>query len=329
MTLTVNKATPVITWATPAAINYGTALSTAQLDATASVVGTFVYSPAAGTVLPAGAQKLSATFTPTDSTDYTAATDSVTLTVNSVVQTTPTITWATPAAIASGTALSSTQLDAIASVAGTFVYSPASGTVPATGLDTLSVTFTPTDTVDYTTATATVVLTVGNFFNLEVTGSPSQTVNSGGAAVYNLTVTPEQMPTVPGDVTFSATGLPAGATATFSPAKIPAGSPATGLTLTIQTSTQQAANMGTRARVLGLMLLPLLGMLSMRKRRRHISRLLAVALLAGLSLSAVAGMTGCGAARSIAPPPTSYTVVVAATCGNLQQAANLTLSVQK
>jgi hypothetical protein len=51
----VTKATPTITWATPADLVYGTALSATQLNATASVAGTFVYSPAAGTVLNAGA----------------------------------------------------------------------------------------------------------------------------------------------------------------------------------------------------------------------------------------------------------------------------------
>jgi hypothetical protein len=53
--ITVTKATPTITWATPADLVYGTALSGTQLNATASVAGTFVYSPAAGTVLNAGA----------------------------------------------------------------------------------------------------------------------------------------------------------------------------------------------------------------------------------------------------------------------------------
>jgi hypothetical protein len=72
----------------------------------------------------------------------------------------PTITWPTPAAIAYGTALSATQLDATATVAGTFAYSPALGTVPAAGPQTLTATFTPTDTTDYATATATVTLAV-------------------------------------------------------------------------------------------------------------------------------------------------------------------------
>ena len=43
---------------------------------------------------------------------------------------------------------------------GTFTYSPAAGTVLAAGQQLLTATFTPTDTVDYTTATATVTLTV-------------------------------------------------------------------------------------------------------------------------------------------------------------------------
>jgi hypothetical protein len=155
--LVVNKATPTVTWSTPSAITYGTALSGTQLNATASVAGTFVYSPAAGTVLSAGTQTLSTTFTPTDMTDYGPVTTSVLLVVNKAA---PTITWATPAAITYGTALSGTQLNATASVAGTFVYSPAAGTVLGAGTQTLSTTFTPTDTADYGTVTATVLLVV-------------------------------------------------------------------------------------------------------------------------------------------------------------------------
>ena len=156
------KTTPTITWATPASIVAGTALSATQLDATANVAGTFVYSPAVGTVeSTAGNITLSVTFTPTDTTDYNTATASVNLTVTASTKTTPTITWATPASIVAGTALSATQLDATASVPGTFVYSPAVGTVEsAVGTVTLSVTFTPTDTTDYNTAAASVTLTV-------------------------------------------------------------------------------------------------------------------------------------------------------------------------
>ena len=53
----------LITWNAPAAITYGAALSSTQLNATADVPGAFVYSPAAGTVLKAGTQTLSVVFT--------------------------------------------------------------------------------------------------------------------------------------------------------------------------------------------------------------------------------------------------------------------------
>jgi len=157
VTLQVNKAAPTITWPPPAGIPSGTALSSTQLDATASVAGSFLYTPVAGTVLGAGSQTLSVSFTPTDTTDYSSATASVTLQVNKAA---PTITWPPPAAIPSGTALSSTQLDATASVAGSFAYTPAAGTVLGAGSHTLSVSFTPTDTTDYSSATASVTLQV-------------------------------------------------------------------------------------------------------------------------------------------------------------------------
>jgi hypothetical protein len=178
---------PAITWATPAAITYGTALSSTQLNAVSSVAGTFVYSPAAGAVLAAGPQNLTATFTPTNTIDYSTATATVTLTVNKA---TPTITWATPAAIPYGTALSATQLNATASVAGTFVYTPPAGTVPAAGSQTLSVAFTPTDTTNYAAATATVTLTV-NAATIPApvaTGISPPFINAGGAA-FALTIT--------------------------------------------------------------------------------------------------------------------------------------------
>src|SRR5205823_1987799 len=154
--IAVLKATPTITWPTPADISYGTALSATQLNATASVPGTFTYSPAAGTVLDAGSRALSLTFTPTDAVNYTGATATVSI---AVLKATPTITWAAPADITYGTALSATQLNATSSVAGAFVYTPAPATVLDAGSHTLSVTLTPTDT-NYTTATKAVTIDV-------------------------------------------------------------------------------------------------------------------------------------------------------------------------
>ena len=76
----IDRAAPVITWNAPAAIVYGQALGGVQLNATANVAGFFfVYSPAAGAILPAGTQTLGVTFTPS-SANHTAATRNVPLT---------------------------------------------------------------------------------------------------------------------------------------------------------------------------------------------------------------------------------------------------------
>src|SRR5205814_8958737 len=122
-----------------------------------SIPGTLVYTPAAGSIPAAGTDILSVTFTPTDTANYTIATKAVQL---SVSQATPVITWATPAGITYGTALSAVQLGATASIPGVLVYAPAAGTIPVVGANSLSVTFTPIDTTNYTTATKTVQLAV-------------------------------------------------------------------------------------------------------------------------------------------------------------------------
>jgi hypothetical protein len=153
-------------------------LSATQLNATSTVAGIFAYTPAAGTLLKAGAETLSVTFTPTDATDYSTATATTALTVNKA---TPTITWATPTAIILGTALSATQLNASSTVPGVFVYSPALGAILALGSETLSVTFTPTDTTDYTTATKTVTLTIS-------LGIPTLSINAVSVPFGNVSV---------------------------------------------------------------------------------------------------------------------------------------------
>jgi hypothetical protein len=76
------KVAPTVTWPAPANITSGTALGGTQLNATASVPGTFTYTPPAGTVLSAGTQTLSVTFTPTEGTGFTKVTISVPITVN-------------------------------------------------------------------------------------------------------------------------------------------------------------------------------------------------------------------------------------------------------
>ncbi|MBC7962183.1 MAG: putative Ig domain-containing protein, partial [Steroidobacteraceae bacterium] len=318
-----SKQTPTITWPTPAAITYGTALSATQLNATASVPGSFVYTPASGTLLNAGTQALAVVFTPTDTTNYNNATATVSMTVSkaaatvtlgtlgqtysgtaksatvttnpaglsttftyggsataptaagtyavvatvndadfsgsatgtlTIAKATPTVTWSAPTAIILGSALSGTQLNATASTAGSFVYSPASGTVMNTaGANSLSTTFTPTDTANYTNATATVSITVNGKQN------PVLTWATPAAITYGTALSATQLnATVGGGVagTFSyspasGTVLNAGSqtlTATFTPTNTTTYNTATAtVTLTVNKAAASVALSGLTA----------------------------------------------------------------------------------
>lgn len=238
--------------------------------------------------------------------------------------------------VGDGTALSSTQLDATANVPGTFVYNPAAGTIPADGSDTLSVTFTPTDTTDYNSATATVTLAVEGFtLTTTAGGTTSQTVAAGAAASFNFIVSPVGSARLVSAVTLSLSGLPAGATYKFTPEVIPAGSPATGVDLVIQTSpggSSASWNMeppddgpqrGTTI-LLTLVLLPWLAIRSLRRQKRFASGLLAAVLFAGLTLGVTVGLGGCAAS----PQPRTYYLVVTETSSTVTHSFNLTLTVK-
>lgn len=297
VTINVVQNAPTITWPAPSAITYGTALSATQLDATATfngtpIPGTFAYTPAAGTVLTAGAHTLSVTFTPTDPIGFSSATATTMLVVNQAM---PVLTWQTPAAIDSSTPLSATQLDATASVPGTFVYLPAAGTLLSGGTQTLSVTFTPTDTTNYATATATVTITV-LASNFTISATPGgQSVSLGSSTNFNVTVTPVNGP-FNNMVSLSVAGLPPPITATFDqPSIMPGASAAsTGLKISVDpnfASKQRPTSLfGGASRALAslMAILLLMPLRNVRKAARKLTLLLvlAVSLNAMLSLSA-------------------------------------------
>src|SRR6202011_1283898 len=133
----------------------------------------------------AGSATLSVTFTPTDTTNYITVTKTVQLTVNKA---TPVITWGPPAAITYGTALSSTQLNATASVGGGFVYTPAAGAILNAGTQTLSVTFTPIDSTNYKPVTQTAQLIV-NKATLTVTAADANRIYNTVNPTFTGTVT--------------------------------------------------------------------------------------------------------------------------------------------
>jgi hypothetical protein len=65
-----------------------------------------------------------------------------------------------------------------------------------------------------------------------------------------------------------------------------------------------------------------------RRRWRHIPPFLGVALLAVLSLAAVAGLSGCSGAGLFAARKVPYSITVTATEGTLQRSTQVPLAIQ-
>jgi uncharacterized protein (TIGR02145 family) len=80
---------------------------------------------------------------------------------DTIIKKDPIITWTNPTDITIGTLLGATQLNATADVPGIFVYTPATGTKLNRGANQdLKVDFTPTDAINYNSASKTVKINV-------------------------------------------------------------------------------------------------------------------------------------------------------------------------
>jgi parallel beta-helix repeat protein len=179
----VNKATPTVTWPTASAINYGQMLSASTLTGgsavspitSATVGGGFAF--ASPTTVPgAGTQTESVIFTPTDAVDYASVTSTVSVLVNKVNS--PVTTWPSASAITYGQSLSAATLSGgVASVGGSFAFTnPA--TIPAAGTQPESVTFTPSNLIDYSSVSSNVSVLV-NKATPTVTWPTASAINSG------------------------------------------------------------------------------------------------------------------------------------------------------
>ncbi len=357
-TITVSKTTSTLSWTTPAGISYGTPLSATQLNATASVAGTFLYNPTAGTTLPAGTNTLSVTFTPTDASNYTTATGSVQLVVQAASTTT--------LAASNSTQLASMPLTFTAQVSSGFagtktgsvsffdgstllgtsaLTANAVATYTTTTLGDGSHTITATYSGDAnylasTSSSTAATVTVADV-NLNLGGDQNQSVVPGAAVSYSFPLSPLVTPTFLYNVHLTATGLPPGATYTFTPAVIPAGSASMPVTLTVQTAKNVASlsspskpggrNTSGGFTVLAFsFFLPLLGISSVRRRLKTLPRPLSAVLVALVSLATVAGLSGCGAGGFFGTTASSgkYTITVTATSGSLVRSSTVTLTIQ-
>jgi len=329
---------PAITWATPAPIIYGTALSATQLDASSTLAGSFSYSPSAGTVLSVGQHTLTATFTPTDTTHYTTATATVTLTV---IPVTPSLTiTASPNPVflsnpvtftATISSFATTPTGTVTFYDGTTQLGP--GTVAA-GIATYttsaltdgihSITAVYSGDSSYGPATSGAVSETIQDFTLTQSGSGA---TAGTVTTYTLVITPVGGATLPGAVSLGVTGLPQGVTGAFTPATVTANSGTTTVTLLVTSPDLLAGRLprrpfggGALPIALGLILLPFAGM--MRKTAYRWNRL-AVLALVGAALAV--GLTGCGGV-TLTPQRSSLTITAAS--GPLSHSITANLTVQ-
>jgi hypothetical protein len=207
------------------------------------------------------------------------------------------------------------------------------GGLPA-GTDTITDGYAGGGNYANATSAATSVTVIAPDFTLTRTSPASQTVISGQATTITVQVAPTQT-VYPGVVSFAATGLPAGATATFSPATVAANGGRTSVNLNIQTAPLLSASGlgggGAATVALGLLLLPFAG-----KKRVHLlkngrtagcSIFMVLVLLAGCV--ATVGLTGCVSGNGFfGHAPQNYTITITATSGTIQHSVNATLNVQ-
>ncbi len=333
---------PVITWPTPANIVYGTALGGAQLDATASVAGSFVYSPAAGTVLTVGQHTLMATFSPTDTTDYTPNTASVLLTV---VPVTPSLSLTSnnnPVFLSNAVTFTATIASQATPPTGTVIFydggnqigtgTVASGaaTFTTSSLSTAkhSITAIYSGDSSYGPASSGAVAENVEDFTLSPAGGGSVTVSATGTASFPIGISPVGGITLPGAMTFKVDGISLGSIASFAPSTVAAGSQGTTVTLQVQLPGKAATELpgrpfrgGPLPLALSLILLPFAARL--RKAARQ-WKSMAVLVLLGIAL--VVGFTGCGSNPKL--NATDYALTVTATSGSLSHTTQLKLTIQ-
>jgi Bacterial Ig-like domain (group 3)/Domain of unknown function DUF11 len=335
---------PVITWPTPAAITYGTALSGTQLNATASVPGTFSYSPAAGTVLAPGTYTLSVTFTPTDTTDYVSVTITVSITVGKASG--ADVLTSNNAAPSYGQAVTLTDtIPVVNGVAPTGVVSFYSGTtllgtwVPnAAGVATLITTALPvgTDSVtavlaadgNYAQVTSNVQVETVQDFSIAATPG-SQAIHPGETTSYTVSLS-GVMAAFTSPVTLTVTGLPPGATAMFAEGTYVPGVGPTSTTMTIVTSPTQA-HLGPSGHGMniyfGLFLLPLFGIRKVRRKIQSLPGGIVGCLVSLVLLGGMVATTSCGGGY-FGDPPQQYNITVTGTSGTLSHSTTVTLTIR-
>jgi hypothetical protein len=179
-----------------------------------------------------------------------------------------------------------------------------------------------------------------NITDFSVTSpTPPQTVPAGQPANFTIGTAPVGG-SFAGTVTFTATGLPAGAVAAFNPSSVSVGlSTVMTVTTTSRTLAQivrMPLNPRQPLRPIWLMIfatiLALMAVSTLIPARRTARRLISISALALLLIS-VGYLSGCaggfpGASVNNGTPAGTYTITVTGTSGSVQHSTTVTLTVQ-
>ncbi|GAA3759405.1 hypothetical protein GCM10022270_17210 [Terriglobus aquaticus] len=356
-TITVNPATVTVTFA-GGSVTSGNALG-ATLNATATangaaVPGTLVYTTGgtaitAGTVLPAGTYPVVASFTPSDATNYRGGSATATITVTRGTSSTTLTSSATPVLLNTAVTFTAHVTGGSPAPSGTVQFTSGSsvlGSAPvdATGSATFSLNTLPAGSqtitavysgdANYTGSSATVTEVVADFtLAVAANTSGTQSVLRGSVGTYHFTVSPTVAATLVGPVSFTLTGLPAGATYTLTPSTVASGSGATNVTLAVTVPALKSQversplQRGSSVVAVALLLLPFTRRLRQGFLRTRAAGLLATVIFATAVLLST---TGCGAGIGYydGSGQTTSTLTLTANSGSLSHAATVTLEVQ-
>jgi hypothetical protein len=219
MTFTVSQVTPLFSWSNVSA-TYGDAnVAIVAPTVTNSIAGSWSYASATASVAAvsgsefdfgnAGTSAVTATFTPTDTTNYVSG-GTVAMTVT-VAQATPTFTWSNVAKTYGDSAFALVAPTVAGSIAGSWSYASATtsvvslsgstATVNAAGSAVVTATFTPTDAANYVSS-GTVAMTV-SVATADQSGLTVTSVSGTYGSTVSLAVSGG---TTSGSVSYASTG---------------------------------------------------------------------------------------------------------------------------
>ena len=293
-----------------------------------------------GPELPVGTDTVEVVFTAAPFNRYDASSGSVIVTITPL-GTTPTPVFAPPA----GTYAAAQQVSLSDSDTNAIVYYSTSGSTPVPGVspqfvagsmipvnasETISaVAVAPGYSASNVVSAAYTITPPAPDFSVAATPG-SQTVTGGQSATASISVTPANG--FNSAVTFSCSGLPSGATCSFSPATVTPSGGVASTTLTVSTTTADAAlHRDSRPLIPVAALAALLCCFGFRKRRLLVLVLVMSAAGLGLLTSCGGGGTGSGGGGGGGggggSQSATYTITVTATSGTLQHAVAISLTV--